>query len=234
MSKVRSKLYNGYTISLVLHILLLLLLVLYTLKPTAPPKWHSFEWELSENEVESNPLANIGTKPGEPIRQEEVSTITPQTQVTSTTSSQMDTPSQEDITPIPSPVISPPRLNSSSTANVTVSRNRAVSNLRNIGNPSVPGVYGFSSNLEDGNGEAYIISQQKPNIVPDTEGEVFLQFKLLQNGTVNMSSVTVISYTSSAYVEAVKKVMPLWRFGFSKAYNPERQYRIRCNFIVNG
>lgn len=230
--KLSSKLLNGYTISLILHVIILLLMVLYTLTPLLPPRWHSFEWENNSQVIDNLTIANIVTKPGEPSIAQEPAQLQPQSGTISTQEEAISIP-QESISDNPSPVIAAPRINTNTEGKVNIPRNRGISNLRNVGIPNSSGNIGFSSNLEDGNGEAYIISQPKPNLVPDAEGEVYLQFKLLQNGTVNMNSVTVLSYTSSVYVEAVKQVMPQWRFGFTKAFNSDRQYRIRCRFIVN-
>jgi hypothetical protein len=111
--------------------------------------------------------------------------------------------------------------------------NRNSSALQEIPGTIIGSNFDFSTSLEEGGGEAYIISQTKPQINPTEEGEVYLEFKLTPKGTVDLGSVNILSYTSATYAEAVRKVMPLWKFGFKGNYNPKQLYRLRCRFVIN-
>ncbi|MCK9309547.1 MAG: hypothetical protein PHH43_05855 [Candidatus Cloacimonetes bacterium] len=229
--KLHPKLKNGYVLSLIGHLLLLLILAIFVIKPTLPTKWHSFEWELPDTPKLSATVASKGAIPGpitpiaekQSVNQEEaVAQSSPPTEV------------KQQPRVLESPVID--ASNSSATTNppsIRTSRNRTSDALRSLGNTLPSGNFGFSSNLEQGDGDAYIIAQPKPVIVPDIDGEVFLEFKLNNKGGVDANSLIVLSYNSASYVEAVKKVLPQWRFGFRGAYNPDRKYRIRCKFIIN-
>jgi len=229
--KLHPKLKNGYVLSFIGHLLLLLLLALLVIKPTFPTKWHSFEWELQDTPKLSSTLASTGISP------------VPTTSIAEKQSVIQEEPLPQSPPPVAvkqqarileSPVIDTP--NNSTIANpqtIRTSRTRTSDALRSLGNTLPSGNFGFSSNLEQGDGNAYIITQPKPVIIPDVDGEVYLEFKLNQKGGVEMKSLIVITYSSASYVEAVKKVLPEWRFGFRGAYNPERKYRIKCNFVVN-
>ena len=131
------------------------------------------------------------------------------------------------------PLAMPQSSSQAYSSSAPISRNQAGTALRNVGNGLPSGNNGFSTSLETGDGDAYIISQPKPNIVPHEEGEVLLEFRLTSSGAVVMGSVNVLSYTSGSYLESVRRVLPTWKFGFRKAYNPDKMYRIRCKFTVD-
>ena len=220
------KLNNGYTISVIAHLILLLILAFCALKPILPAKWHSFEWELPQSQIqaETSTAAGLTSSPG--IEENPVTVKSkPQTAAF---------PSKEkEPLKIDSPILETPATTASNETPFRISRSRSGNALRNLGTNLPGGNYGFSASLEQGNGEAYIIDQTKPQIIPTEEGEVFLEFRLTAKGEVDMSSITLLSYSSAAYVESIRKVMNSWRFGFRSTYNPDRKYRIRCNFVIN-
>jgi len=229
--KLHPKLKNGYTISILGHIVILILLALYVIKPNLPLKWHSFEWDLPDQPKLSSTIASRGIVP-EPVSSiaEEKSVIKAEPEVIN--------PPAVIVTKQPrileSPVIDTPTATSTpATEPIRISRNRTTGALRSLGNTLPSGNLGFSADLEQGDGDAYIISQPKPLIVPDVEGEVLLEFKLTSKGAVDMSSVVVVSYSTASYVEAIQKVLPQWRFGFRGVYNSGRKYSVRCRFVVN-
>lgn len=228
--KLHPKLTNGYTLSAIIHLIILLLFAFFAVKPNLPLKWHSFEWELPDTPKVSSTLASKGVIPREDtaIAEENSATVS---EPTPSEPQPTNVTSQPRI--IESPVIETPSSTNSSNEPVRLSRNRTANTLRNLGNTLPSGNFGFSADLEMGDGEAYIISQPKPLIVPDVEGEVYLEFKLTQKGGVDMNSVIVLSYSTGNYVEALKKVLPQWRFGFRGAWVAERKYRVRCKFVIN-
>ena len=227
--KGRITLSNGYVISLALHLVLLIIAALWYFKPHLQQTWHQFEWELpdptpdsqlprSQGSLQNNPSANAGIKAG-----------------TNANLPASANGTSSPLIPMPSelPQVSSPGMNNAISTPAPISRTEAGTALRNVGNGLPSGNNGFSASLETGDGDAYIISQPKPNIVPHEEGEVLLEFRLSSNGTVVINSVNVLSYTSGSYLESVRRVLPTWKFGFRKAYNPDKMYRIRCRFTVN-
>ncbi|PKN73186.1 MAG: hypothetical protein CVU50_04080 [Candidatus Cloacimonetes bacterium HGW-Cloacimonetes-3] len=231
--KLHPKLNNGYTISAIGHLIILMLFAFFAVKPNLPLKWHSFEWELPDIPKLSSTLASKGILPRTDTAIAEESS---KTNTEPQASNPLPTTAAKQPRIIESPVIDTPTSTTTTTSTtdpVRLSRNRTSNALRSLGNTLPSGNYGFSADLEMGDGEAYIISQPKPMIVPDVEGEVYLEFKLSQKGGVDMNSVIVLSYTTGNYVEAVKKVLPQWRFGFRGVYSPERKYRVRCKFVLD-
>jgi len=210
--KLHPKLNNGYTISAIGHLIILMLFAFFAVKPNLPLKWHSFEWELPDIPKLSSTLASKGILPRTDTAIAEESS---KTNTEPQASNPLPTTAAKQPRIIESPVIDTPTSTTTTTSTtdpVRLSRNRTSNALRSLGNTLPSGNYGFSADLEMGDGEAYIISQPKPMIVPDVE---------------------VLSYTTGNYVEAVKKVLPQWRFGFRGVYSPERKYRVRCKFVLD-
>lgn len=224
--KLHPKLKNGYAVSVVLHLIIFLILALIFVKPVLPVKWHQFEWEFPLKEAsDDSPAAKGVTQTPAPVKAE-IATSSP-----AVVSAPQAETTEQRITE--TPILETPSIETSTPSKVTVPRSRARSGLLDVGKNLPGGNFGFSANMEQGSGEAYIISQPKPNIIPNEEGEVFLEFKLTGRGDVDLNSVVVLSYTNAAYVEAVQKALRSWRFGFRGAYNPDKKYRIRCKFVIN-
>lgn len=230
-----SKLCNGYFISAVFHLLLFILCAFYVIQPYVPEKWYTFEWEPANRttviepypadilqEIIKIPGAEEITKPAEIVGEKEINTgnVNPISRGESepTIAMPLNVLAQED---------------AKSTIPSSFPHNRNSSALQEIPGTIIGSNFGFSTSLEEGGGEAYIISQTKPQINPTEEGEVYLEFKLTPKGTVDLGSVNILSYTSATYAEAVRKVMPLWKFGFKGNYNPKQLYRLRCRFVIN-
>lgn len=228
--KLHPKLKSGYVQSAIVHILLLLLLAVIFIKPVLPLKWHSFEWELPQRVATDSAPAAKGVTPvpaaveaDKPASAPSVVSVAP-------------TPTPAPVTEqriIEAPVMETPAEAISPTSRPRTSRSRSNSGLRDLGKNLPGGNFGFSASMEQGSGDAYIIEQPKPNIQPTEEGEVFLEFRLTARGEVDMGSVMIISYSKASYEEAVQKALRTWRFGFRGTYNPDRKYRIRCNFVIN-
>jgi len=225
-----SKLKNGYVISLVVHLILMLLLALWIVRPALQVKWQSFEWEPGEQAraSEASPSRGLTHNPGT------TQTVKAVSQTQSAPVSPVSPVSVGDLRP----ALEQPKIADSSPLEQKSDAVRAVRSLsrgtlKSLGENLPGGNFGFSSSLEEGGGEAYIISQPKPAIMPTEEGEVYLEFRLTAKGFVDMGSVNVLSYTTASYAEAVQKVLKTWRFGFKGTYNPNRTYRIRCKFVVD-
>ncbi|MDY0151341.1 MAG: hypothetical protein RBS43_03620 [Candidatus Cloacimonas sp.] len=221
---------SGYVQSAIVHILLLLLLAVIFIKPVLPLKWHSFEWELPQRVATERAPAAKGVTPVPAVAEADKPALAPS--VVSVAPTVNPAPATEQRI-IETPVMETPADAISPASRPRTSRERSDSGLRDLGKNLPGGNFGFSTSMEQGSGEAYIIAQSKPNIQPTEEGEVFLEFRLTSRGEVDMGSVVVISYSTASYVEAVQKALRTWRFGFRGTYNPERKYRIRCNFVIN-
>lgn len=224
--RIHPRLRNGYAVSFILHGLLCLLCALLFIKPMLPAKWHSFEWELPEPDPSPEAAAAMGVSSAP--ASEETPVVSASSDIVSPAQQTQPEPVRID-----NPVIETPATPSSSARRTKIPNTRRGSGLRDLSSNLPGGDYGFSANLEQGSGEAYIISQPKPQIVPNEEGEVYLEFRLTPRGDVDMNSVVVLSFSNAKYQEAVQKAMRSWRFGFRGAYNSERKYRIRCNFVIN-
>lgn len=221
---------NSYALSGMIHAVILILLALLTLRPEIAKRWHEIEWEIPPTTIDQEPGRSAPLTNPEPMQAP--STATPSQVV----------PENATVNPevkaIPSPVIQTPVLEQPDEANssVRITRNRNVSDaLRNVlpsGPTSGGGDTGFSAALESGSGDAYIISQSIPKISPVVDDEVVVRFRLSEGGTVIMTSLEVISYRQAVHVEALRKEMPSWRFGFRGQYDPQRLYSLRCKFIT--
>lgn len=229
-NKVPGKYLNGYSISILLHAALLLLGALYVIKPHLAFRWHQFEWELpTPGLIAENPASQ-----GLPQLSSDNQMNTDVTEAQAATSP--EPASDSDITPrriIESPLDKPAATSQATTDRPGINRRLGSSALRDLGTNAPGGNMGFSSSMEPGSGDAFVIDQLKPQIVPTQDGEVLLEFRLSPRGFVVINSVNIISYSSSAYVEAVRKVLPEWRFGFHRAYKADKLYRVRCKFIIN-
>ncbi len=227
--KLPPSLRNGYLLSLIGHLILMLILALLFISPVLPVKWHSFEWE-SQSEPSMEPGSSIGTSPAL------TESITPQQELSNPALKQdTEIPASkgETIPTLEQPKLAAPSQTKDEHTGVRVIRTPGKSALKNLGE-SLPGTGdGFSASMEQGGGEAYIISQPKPAIMPNEEGEVYLEFKLTKEGNVDLSSVNILSYTSANYAEAVQKVLSRWKFGFKNRYDPNRSYRILCKFVID-
>jgi len=221
-----SKLCNGYFISAVFHLLLFILCAFYVIQPYVPEKWYTFEWEPADRttliESYSADILQEITKPAEIAGEKEINIVN---------GNPVSIGESEPAIAMPLNVLA--REDAKSTIPSSFPHNRNSSALQEIPGTITGSNFGFSTSLEEGGGEAYIISQTKPQINPTEEGEVYLEFKLTPKGTVDMGSVNILSYTSATYAEAVRKVMPLWKFGFKGNYNPKQLYRLRCRFVIN-
>ena len=233
-----SKLFNGYFISAVFHLLLFILCAFYVIQPYVPEKWYTFEWEpldrttviethtankLEEITMGNNIPGTEGiTKPAGISGKKEINAVN---------GNPVSIGDSEPAIAMPLNVL--PQDNAKTTIPSSFPHNRNSNALKEVPGTITGSNFGFSSSLEEGGGEAYIISQTKPQINPTEEGEVYLEFKLTPKGTVDMSSVNILSYTSATYAEAVRKVMPSWKFGFKGTYNPKQLYRLRCRFVIN-
>ncbi|GAB1366459.1 hypothetical protein MASR1M36_13300 [Candidatus Cloacimonadaceae bacterium] len=227
--KLPPSLQNGYLLSFVGHIVILLLLAIIFISPVMPVKWHSFEWEtISEPSAEPGSAKGSSSAPVEKTALQSV----PASPAPSLESEE-PIRSGESIPVLEKPILATPSQNQSDHNAVRVIRTPGQSALRNLGE-NLPGTdNGFSASLEQGGGEAYVISQPKPAIMPTEEGEVYLEFRLTRDGNVDLSSVNILSYTSAKYAESVQKVLGRWKFGFRNKYDPNRTYRIRCKFVID-
>lgn len=228
--KLTHKYFNGYSLSLLLHALLLLLGALYVIKPQLQVTWHQFAWESPEPGFYSDSPAARG------LPQESSASASAANEAgipgpSATSAETAEHAASQRIVELP--LETPQASNTSSNKLSGVNRQLGSSALRELGSKALGGNMGFSSSLEPGSGDAYVIEQLKPQIVPSQDGEVLLEFRLSPQGRVVMNSVKVLSFSSAAYVEAVRKVMPEWRFGFRKAYAPQKVYRLRCKFVTN-
>ena len=221
---------NGYSLSVILHLLLLLLGAVYVVRPKIHKTWHQFEWNLKEP---SQVIANPGMKGISDYQSPQSNAPAMANDATSKSvpvaGGNENTPSR--IIDLP---IERPSFNGQADLN-DAGRYRELDKrvLQAPGGSLAGGKYGFSSQMEAGGGDAYFLQQVNPRIAPNQDGEVLLEFRLTAKGTVIMNSLNVVSYTSTAYVDAVRKVLPEWKFGFNKAYDPKKIYRIRCRFITN-
>jgi len=226
--KLNPRFANGYTLSALAHIILLVLLALLMIKPFVSSQWHSFEWVLEDE----NPSEEAASTKGVLGKAE----ISPLVNIANQASEEGSvSPSASSVPSELAPIIEQPKpINSNSSSKEQVKAIRRTSSaLRSVGENLPTGNMGFSSSMEQGGGEAYIVSQSKPQIVPNEEGEVYLEFKLTPTGNVDYNSINVITYSSAAYVESVRRAMRTWKFGFRGAYNPDRLYRIRCKFVID-
>jgi hypothetical protein len=219
---------NAYIQSLLIHAVLIIILALMIIKPQIPHHWHVFEWEISGDVEARNEQSSKGIIPNSPSEVADIAST-----ITSAGDLQTSEPAIVTSNPklIESPVIEAP--STSFSENNTTNRKRNANPLLSIGNTIPGGNSGFSADMEMGNGDAYIIQQAKPNITPTMDGEVLIEFKLSNRGSVDTNSVKILSFSSTNYVEAVQKVLPQWQFGFKGAYQADRLYRIRCRFVVD-
>lgn len=219
---------NGYTLSALLHVLVLLLFAFVAIKPALVQKWHQFEWDYETKEPDLETSAPRGITEAPAVQESPL----PVTETLAPNPVESVPPGETERI-IEPPKIATPATTPTKSPAVRVRKSTGINTLKNLGNTLPTGNMGFSGSLEQGSGEAYVISLPKPQIMPTEEGEVFIEFKLNSGGDVNMTSINVISYSSTLYVEAVKKTMRNWKFGFKNTYNPERLYRIRCKFVVD-
>lgn len=230
IKKIPGRYLNGYSLSMLLHALLLMLGALYVIKPHITYHWHQFEWELPAPGL----IADHPSSQGLPLLS---SADHPSPDFSDTPAATSPEPASEsDITSrriVESPLDKPSATAQATTTLPGINRRLASGALRDLGNNTSGGNMGFSSSLEPGSGDAFIIDQLKPQIVPTQDGEVLLEFRLSPRGFVEINSVNILSYSSPAYVEAVLKVLPEWKFGFHRAYNKDKLYRVRCKFIIN-
>lgn len=210
--------YKPYLISASLHLLLLLVLALWTVSVRDNSRWYQFEW-LSEADLGRLEAAG---RPGEPLAEPSTDALPRATEETTTDAAPVieqpvwDSP--DSSTPIANPA--------ASTANIS-------SSLRESALPLGSGSARYSSSLLEGGGDAYFIREVPPNINPLIDDTVIVEFTLSRDGRVNMSSVSVISYRRAEHFRALREAMREWRFGFTGAYEPSKVYRIRCNFSLN-
>jgi len=230
-----SKLLNGYFLSAVFHLLLFVLFAFYVIQPYLPEKWYSFEWEPLKESTVMEPANKEAITNGKNNNADAAKTISAGNPGNTELIISNETPSGiGDSEPaIAMPLSAFTEEDTKTALPNSYSRNRNANALNAIPGTSAEGNFAFSTTLEEGGGEAYFIHQAHPQISPTEEGEVYLEFKLTAKGLVNMSSVNVISYTNATYAEAVRKVMPLWKFGFKGSYNPRQLYRLRCRFVIN-
>lgn len=224
-----SRLKNGYFASAIAHAVLFIIMAFLFIHPATQVKWHSFEWEQGQPSLPSKGVSSKG--------------LTPQPGVTKSSESLVHEAAKPETEPqvnkgestrvLEQPQISETSNTETNRSAVRVVRTPGRNALRNIGQNLPGGNFGFSAALEQGEGGAYIISQPKPTVMPTEEGEVYLEFRLTSLGTVDMSSVNILSYTSGNYAESVQKALRNWKFGFKGQYKPETSYRIRCKFVID-
>jgi len=220
---------NGYLLSLVVHGALLLIMALLAIHPVTRLNWHSFEWSQEQPQKLEIPASSQGVTK----RSENQQSNTAAQETTVSQSIEQPTAKGETNTVLEQPKIADTSVTEPNRSVSRVVRNPGKNALRSIGENLPGGDYGFSGSLEQGGGEAYIISQPKPAIIPSEEGEVYLEFKLDPAGRVDMSSVNIISYSTASYADAVQKALRSWKFGFKGRYEPNRMYRIRCKFVID-
>jgi len=230
-----SKLSNGYFLSAVFHLLLFVLFAFYVIQPYLPEKWYAFEWEPLKESTVIEPTNKEGIANGKNNNAETATAIAAGIpgNMELIISNELPVASGDSEPALAMPLTALTPEDAKTALPTGYSRTRNVGALNAIPGTSGEGNFAFSTTLEEGGGEAYFINQTHPQISPTEEGEVYLEFKLTAKGLVNMSSVNVLSYTNATYAEAVRKVMPLWKFGFKGNYNPRQLYRLRCRFVIN-
>lgn len=218
------RMHSALVISLALHLFILLILAFIYYTPVMQKIWHEFDW-LSPDISEIAPPEPQGiteSAAGIPKPAEKVHT----------------TQESEVIRPIQSPLIESPVISDAPAQSgwyEEISHTQGSAKLSAVGDiPSNSGgASPYNAALVSGAAEAYIIRQNPPKISPLSDDEVLIDFQLSESGRVLMNTVNVLSYKESAHWEAIRKVMPSWRFGFKGQYNSQRVYRIRIVFRVN-
>jgi hypothetical protein len=209
-------LFRPYLISTLLHLLILFLLALWNIRIENPQRWYQFEW-LSE--------ANLGAMPG--TQENELSSDEAPVQEDSATPAmpQIETPILQS--PLWEATESRAPIADAGEINQKLSRR-----LQDAAPVAGQNSAGYSSQLLEGGGDAYFIKETSPDITPLMDDSVIVEFRLSRDGSVIMNDLKVISYRRAEHWHALREAMKAWRFGFNKAYDPSRLYRIRCNFVL--
>ncbi len=226
---------QSYLISIGLHLVLVLIFMLITLRMEPQRRWHDFEWILSpaEPDLMAETISTAGTMPSE-IPATVAAPSDNLVNDLSSSAQQVSETVNPSVPHIESPLLeSPADTKPGITTDITRDP-RLTQALSNAGEDgpglSVSGSY--SSSLIEGGSDAYFLRETKPRINPLMDDVVTVEFALNRNGTVDMSSLNVLNYKRAEHWEALRLAMREWRFGFTGPYNSSKRYRIRCNFTL--
>jgi hypothetical protein len=206
---------NPYLISLGLHGLLLLIFALVSFNVKPPTQWHQFDLML-DPPPKGAPSSAAGASSGKPKAATKIAK--PAESVPELAHSLQDIESPL----LDSPVQTKPKIETKPRRETPLSPA-----ANTVGNT---GAAGFSFSLIEGDSDAYFIYETKPQIRPLENDVVVVEFSLSADGRIKMNDLKVERYNSGAHWEALQQEMRSWRFGFTGAYNPEKRYRIRCDF----
>lgn len=220
----------SYLISIGIHAIILLLFMFISLRIDEQQKWHEIDLIF---EQQKEPLFTEPNQSSSPSILEENSASKDITEST-VIHEESEVVQNPLVSPIDSPLLELPD-EGNRVPITSIERNPSLtealtSAIAKNDNPLEAG--GYSSALVEGGSDAYFLHETKPNIKPLMDDTVIVEFKLLSNGRVDMSSISVVSYRRAEHWETLRKAMKDWRFGFTGPYNPEKRYRIRCNFTL--
>ncbi len=217
------------SISALLHILILLVLALVSIKPQHHIKWHTFEWE----QVFTTPLPKTqgDSKAEDQLNSGEMPIVSNDSDIDDSVSPTETSTPQEGI----SDFIETPRRDRTqrnpSVASIPA-ETRAVTYFKNL-------PYGGRSGQGMGDGSGYdfdgqgvnILDRVVPNVTVTNYGTITMQFRLGSDGRVVQESITVLSYTASEYIQASVTAIAKWRFSFVGRYDASKVYKI--TFVYN-
>jgi hypothetical protein len=204
-----------YIVSTAIHLVLLVLLALWTVSTENQQRWYRFDW-LSEADLGTvDGAARAGDPAASPSTEQ---SLGPEADAPVLEAPQIEQPVWEN-TDIRNSIADPVAV-----------KDKLASSLREAGSTQGIPSGSYSSNLLEGGGDAFFIRETAPQITPLMDDSVVVEFSLNRNGTVAMNSLKVISYRKAEHWRALREAMRGWRFGFTGAYVPGNIYRISCNF----
>lgn len=222
---------NPYLISGILHLILLAVFTLITLKPGEAIKWHSFEWE--QTYTITPPQTRGDSRKDDKQSQAGVLPIpVDETQMNEDSAPlQIPEPMEANSDLIEMPQHSREKSNSATvkqpvnTKGLSYMKNLPQGGRQGEGNSS----HGFGSDFE---GEGVNILQRfSPAVEVKSYGTVTMQFRLNSSGRVVSESVSIQAYTASEYINASVKALEKWRFSFTGRYDQHKVYKI--TFVFN-
>lgn len=230
-TKVARMFRSPYAQSAAIHLLILLVLALFTINPVSRDIWHSFDWGAEPTVTENEPASSAS----EGLPEDLVDAVDHNT---SNVAPVTDNPAP--VAPsIPSPTPSLPireELVQNPPATTT-----AVDQA--LASPAIPDrgrrIPGNTNGAGSGAGDGYelfgdgieAIRTPLPSVRETDFGLLELSFKLNREGRIRMDTIQTITYSTRDHYEATLIALRSWQFRFLGRFNPDQTYRIKFRFV---
>ena len=222
--------HSPYTISGLLHLVILIILLLIYIRPAQLPVWHTFEWEQPQTE-EPVKTPSQTTDPVPEAKKEEVTSTQ-----TITEENTPESPAIYD-SPKPAPAtdyIEPPKIKQEqakkgSEAPITPSLLGPRLSIPK-GRPAPSGSGGGTYDVTHSSGIFFDENYRVAPKIKDMEfARITLTFRLASDGRVDPESITAKEVTNLSYLAATKEALSKWKV--KTRFDPNQIYEI--TFIFN-